>query len=81
MIPTLLVGATDAVICRVVEAFKNLLNEDVTLLVPVLGAVFDLPLNGRLRKEALRLCRDALAVVNEDDVPVVVSFEVVSKNS
>jgi hypothetical protein len=52
---------------------RQVLSEDLGgLLVPVLGALFDLPLPMRLRKEALRLAREALSVAQDQDVPVVV---------
>lgn len=55
------------------EAIQLALNEDLTgLLLPVLAALFDLPLPAKHRREALQLARDALGVVADQDVPLVV---------
>lgn len=58
---------------KVAEAIQLALNEDLTgLLLPVLAALFDLPLPAKHRREALQLARDALGVVADQDVPLVV---------
>lgn len=41
----------------------------------MLAALFDLPLPAKLRREALQLARDSLAVVEDQDVPLVVSLD------
>jgi len=72
-LPLLVVGAGPEEVAQVVEALKQALQEDLAgLLLPVLGALFDLPLGPRLRREALGLAQEALAVVQDADVPVVV---------
>ncbi|EWM25419.1 hypothetical protein Naga_100005g69 [Nannochloropsis gaditana] len=72
-LPLLVVGAAPAEVARVVEAMKSALQDDMAgLLLPVLGALFDLPLGPRLRREALALAEEALAVVKDADVPVIV---------
>lgn len=69
-----MVGAGQEEVCKVVEALKQVLRDDLGgLLLPVLGALFDLPLTPKLRREALGLAQEALAVVQDADVPVVVS--------
>lgn len=64
-------------VVKVAEAIQLALNEDLTgLLLPVLAALFDLPLPSKHRKEALQLARDALGVVADQDVPLVVRHAV-----
>jgi hypothetical protein len=76
-LPLLMVGADQQSVMRTVEALKLALNEDLTgLLLPVLGVLFELPLTPKLRQEALNLAVEALAVVQDADVPVVVSTPV-----
>lgn len=72
-LPLLVVGAGPEEATRVVTALQRCLQDDLSgLLLPVLGALFDLPLPAKLRREALGLAEDALGVVADADVPVVV---------
>ncbi len=72
-LPLLVVGAGAEEVARVVAALQRCLQDDLSgLLLPVLGALFDLPLTPKLRREALGLAEEALGVVADADVPVVV---------
>jgi len=71
-LPLLLMGATSQEVVHVVLLLKDLVKQDLDLVLPVLATVFDLPLGQKLRKEFLGLAEEALSMVKEDDVPLVV---------
>ncbi|CEP00092.1 hypothetical protein PBRA_007826 [Plasmodiophora brassicae] len=56
----------------VVDRLQDMLQSDRSLLVPILAALAALPLPQDTRSEATVLARDALAIVDQNDLPAVV---------
>lgn len=54
------------------DQYRDLLSRDRSFLVPVIGSLGQLPLPEAIKLEVLDLVRNALAVVEEDDVLTVV---------
>lgn len=67
-----LIPATPSVVSRFVEAFSDLLSADRTLLVPIIGALSDLPLSAKHAIHSRSTLRFALTVVDAHDLPAVV---------
>ncbi|CAM9632114.1 unnamed protein product [Chrysoparadoxa australica] len=70
-IPALVAGKAIS-IDQVVEEYVRLMKEDRSLIVPVIGSLHDLPLSAELKSKVAELTLEALALVDEEDVPVVV---------
>jgi hypothetical protein len=56
----------------IVETYKKVLSLDGSLIVPIVGSLFKLPLSGATMNEAASIAREALSVVDDDDIPTVV---------
>ncbi|KAG5182389.1 hypothetical protein JKP88DRAFT_263214 [Tribonema minus] len=67
-----LVCANTADVDLVVAEYRQLLTADRSLLVPIVGSLHDLPLRRAARAAVAALTLEALAIVDEEDVPVVV---------
>lgn len=50
---------------------EQTINQDRELLVPVIGSLFDMPLPDDLQSEVCVLAREALHIVEEEDVPTI----------
>ncbi|CAM9812805.1 unnamed protein product [Ectocarpus sp. 12 AP-2014] len=66
------VGEDPVDIANVVKEYKDLLEGDRSMLVHVIGSLYDLPLGADTRQEVSTMTLEALSVVDEEDVPVVV---------
>lgn len=65
------ISASASDVVAVVEAFGELLPSDRTLLVPMLGALGDMPLSKAHETAARATLRYALRTVDENDIPTV----------
>ena len=63
---------SDAPTADVVAALKALLQSDRAYLVPILGALSELPLSASSKRDMLDLSLAALEIVDSSDVPTVV---------
>lgn len=70
-VPALIPG-TPAVVAQFVESFSDLLSADRTLLVPIIGALSDLPLSDAHATQSRATLHYALSVVDSHDLPAVV---------
>ncbi|CAM9655874.1 unnamed protein product [Pylaiella littoralis] len=66
------VGGDPADARNVVKECKDLLEGDGSMLVHVVGSLHDLPLGADTRQEVSAMTLEALSVVGEEDLPVVI---------
>ena len=66
-----IVGTTPNEVNFVVEQYKDLLDGNRALLVPILGSLADLQLPKEYQLETFRLAHAAVSVVDEEDLPSV----------
>ena len=65
-------NASSDQIQNVIEAYKDLMLQDRSLLVPIIGSISELRLSREQKTSFMSLVEEALAVVHETDVPTVV---------
>jgi hypothetical protein len=56
----------------VLDQYKDILVNDRSLLVPIIGSLSDMPLHEDMKKEVFMMTEEALHIVDENDVPTVV---------
>ncbi|CAN0147235.1 unnamed protein product, partial [Scytosiphon promiscuus] len=66
------VGEDPGEVRNVVKEYKDLLEGDRSMLVHVIGSLHELPFGADTRQEVSTMTLEALSVVDEEDVPVVV---------
>ena len=66
-----LVGRGGAEVEMVVAQYKDMLSQDRSYLVPIVGSLSDLALSDELKAEVFELTQSALGLVDEEDVPTV----------
>ncbi|CAM9649704.1 unnamed protein product, partial [Discosporangium mesarthrocarpum] len=71
-IPHLVADGGPEEVGRVVQEYRRLLNEDRAMLVHVVGSLHDLPIGKTTRREVSDMTLEALSMVDEEDLPVIV---------
>ena len=67
------VDATEQQVQAVLDAYRQLLVQDRAFLVPIVGSISELQLTPAQRESFLSLIEGSLAVVDDSDVPTMVS--------
>jgi hypothetical protein len=65
-------GDTEFELDIIIEKYKELINIDRKLLVPIIGSLAEFDLSKTVRNQAFQMCGAALSIVDETDVPTVV---------
>jgi hypothetical protein len=66
-----IVGESSEESALVLHCYKDLLEGDRTFLVPILGSLGEMPLPESLKGEVYKLAEDALPLIDESDLPVL----------
>ncbi|EKX33412.1 hypothetical protein GUITHDRAFT_156053, partial [Guillardia theta CCMP2712] len=66
-------GSSAEQLSPVLDTYRDLLNSDRDLLVPIIGSISELDLSISQRESFLELISGSLKVVKDQDVPVVVN--------
>jgi len=72
VLPQILTDVSNEIVCTCVERLRVLLSQDSRLKVPVIGAIASMSLSKQNEEELFEMTKDALDVVEENDVPSVI---------
>eukprot|EP01119_Soliformovum_irregulare_P022403 TRINITY_DN7657_c0_g1_i1.p1 TRINITY_DN7657_c0_g1~~TRINITY_DN7657_c0_g1_i1.p1 ORF type:complete len:1232 (+),score=319.96 TRINITY_DN7657_c0_g1_i1:26-3721(+) len=75
-----IVGDSEDEVSMVIQRYKELVNLDRTLLIPILGSLSELALTEEMKNDVFKMGGAALHLVDESDVPTVVRTLLKSMN-